>query len=450
MKSGAMGEDKGTALIWSQTDGSLGEFLLLQRAMASSTFSPSNLFRDLPMKHHCLFTPSVLIRVWIAALGLLASASSTAAASRGFNVTSIQAKLQADYQAMYDSGARLIRLDCSNSPLATYNPSTFSYVLSTVNLGILKNAISMAGSVNRDSSNTPLMVIIDPHRVFGSNSATGQPENAFTLPASAIFWDDSRHGQAYARFWGDLARTVTSIAPYSAVIDSLEFLNEPAALEWRVGSGATTVDLNAVYRQCMAAVRAHDRVHDCVLMFFEEDFRPFTKSGVNYPQLVQGPAFYAPAGDSGAADRVCYAFHPYWPNNYSLQGIGSYTAGVQWKANGTASYPYMTDANIAKRIGWVETFRASQGLSHDRIYVTEWGCTQGSLSGVGLAWNGNVAIPGNGGHLWMKSVYNRIRLYNWTAHAYRGNNAMLDVTMPLARWNLMRNMLTRSPGTDLN
>lgn len=339
----------------------------------------------------------------------------------GFNLERVNTLDQEDFNDMRQFyGASLVRLSFAATPLYDYDESSFRWRRNQANFDLLDQKLI-------EIKRAGLVAVVDPHRIF----ATG---NIFTLKIKSRFWQDSRHGEAWAEAIADLAGYLDK-SPHRAHVWGIDLINEPAAFVWRRNQGIkegdpnryTQTDINVVYRNMVSKIRNNNKRHRLILMFFEEDFRDGT---------VKSPNFYLgklPASDKRAAkSKLYFSSHIYWPNSYTFQGLHGRESGKKWPGNSS----YISEGKLDQRLKWITNWQAKYQVRNDRIFIGEWGLAQGN----NLAWNSNTSNPSNGGRRWMDQVFSHIRQYHWTVHQY-GGNPLFNINAPVARRYYIRSLM---------
>ena len=177
------------------------------------------------------------------------------------------------------------------------------------------------------------------------------------------------------------------------------------------------LDLHVINRKLVRAVLNGSPKYRVVLNF---NWRDFSQPSVEDPN-VKPPAWYAGTG-TNKASRLDFDIHYYEPlPTYTHQGHGkdpTKNVGTAWpsrpgdKYHGRAAF---TKAGVEAHLDAFEAYRVEHGLPKDRMWVTEWGVT----GGPDMCWDDkNSSNPENGGAYYMKTVFNKIRNYNWTIHSF--------------------------------
>jgi len=182
-------------------------------------------------------------------------------------------------------------------------------------------------------------------------------------------WRDPAYREQAVRFWGDLA---TALAGHPALVGydplnephpgaTLAEVDDPAApayAEWWASAAGSPADLNAFFRELVAAIRAADPTTPIVLE----------------PGAHAAPAalrFLEPVADS----RVLYSFHFYEPWLYTTRRVnrGRYAypgrMPVGWH-EGVESWPR---DRISERLGTVDAWAERHGVPASRILLGEFG-----------------------------------------------------------------------------
>lgn len=347
----------------------------------------------------------------------------------GFNLERLDTLDRDDFNDMRQYyGACLVRLSFAATPLYDYDESNFRWRRNQANFQLLEQKLL-------ETQRAGLIVIVDPHRVFGSS-------NIFTLTHKSKFWQNPQHSKAWSDAVADLADFLEK-RPYHDHIWGIDLINEPGAFAWRQKQGMKEgnpdrylkTDINVVYQEMIRKIRQQNKSHRLIIMFFEEDFKDGT---------VKSPDYYLsqlPIEDRTAAkSKLYFSSHIYWPNIFTFQGLQGRKAGIVWPDQPA----YATEKNLDKRMGWITSWQSKHGVNDDHIFIGEWGLTQGS----NLAWNGNTQNPSNGGRQWMDQVHRHIRKYHWTVHQY-GGNPMLNINIPTARRQYISDLIRdSSPRSD--
>ncbi len=361
---------------------------------------------------------SILLSIFC--LLFLQQTAPVSALERGFNTVRINELDQDDFNDMRQFyGASLVRLSFAPTPLYDYDESTFTWRRNQQNFALLNQKLL-------EIKRAGLVAVVDPHRVFAT-------ANIYTLRTDSKFWQDARHGEAWADAVADLAGYLDK-SPYQAQVWGIDLINEPSALAWRKNRGAkegtpdryTQTDINLVYQDMIYKVRKNNKKHRLIVMFFEDDFKDGT---------VKSPSFYLsklPNSDKSSANsKLYFSSHIYWPSRFTHQGIQNRAGGRTWPGGS-----YETEKNLDKRMKWITDWQSKYGVNSSRIFIGEWGLSQGN----NLAWNGNTSNPSNGGRQWMDQVSSHISKYHWTVHQY-GGNPLFNINNPPARRQYVQSLI---------
>lgn len=390
----------------------------------------------------------------IAAASLLAASTAlclgAAGAKRGYNISTLGSYdsandevanyRQTDWNQMKADGCTVVRVSFAFDDLGYFSDGQSQPNMSTNNLKKMKAVIRMAAQAG-------LNLIIDPHDAFGTRSD-------YTMFPEDQFWYDNKYKNQWAELLKNVANEIKLYENANNIkntVWAIQTLNEASPRRFFVNKGLNPiVDLNDANKLFTKKIRESNKRIKIIHYYHREDFKDM------YPKK---PTWFNPTGDTGAASKIHYDNHPYWPSSYSLQGETprKQTAAEtdrEWPdANpGDGVFDFFTTAKQQERMDFIETWRndPSINVQGSRILFGEFGCTQGT-SPYRLAWDGNVTNPQNGGRIFLKTIYDHAYAhgYNFCYHTFKSSVGTTDARYPVKRYNFVKKMIQNTAPNNL-
>lgn len=323
---------------------------------------------------------------------------------RGFTASSMLADgvelTLADFVTMYSAGARVVRLGQSNDPLMhkispyDWNEPAWSRLHTQINYAQIIG----------------MKVIIDPHTFPGTQIKD-------TMRDDDEFWQNPQYKDLLITLWERIAEEFQS---YGNVIWGYDLMNEPRHPTMAM------VDLNIVYQELIAAIRAIDTDHSIILEASRGDFGGY----------LQPPEWY---GDS--YQPLIFSTHSYQPELYAFQGVHGYCTGQVYPDD----LKGWNKARLENELTDVINYAGIHGV---HILIGEFCCSYCSNCCWDSDMGGTGANPPNGGNMWMTDLVEIFDQhgFSWCWHTY-GSAAWFrsfDACFPNARWQLLRSLFYRN------
>lgn len=300
----------------------------------------------------------------------------------------------ADFEAMYKAGARVVRLEQSNTPLMDKSAPYDWYEPAW---RMLHKQLGYAGAVG-------MKVIIDPHTFPGTQKKD-------TMREDDEFWQDPQYKGLLITLW---ERIAYELNPYGDVIWGYDLMNEPRH------PLVAKVDLSTLYRDLIAAIRAIDTQHTLILEAPRGDFGGY----------LQPPSWY---GDT--CRPLVFSTHCYTHAPFTFQGIHDFPTGQAYPDDSRGWNKVGLEEEIADVINFA-------GIHGVHILIGEFSCSYCSNCGWDSDMDELGAHPPNGGDLWMTDLVQLFEQhgFSWCWHHYGSPDwfTSFDARVPQARWELLK------------